>query len=140
MLKHFNDKGQQPIYDPNEFAIFCCEAGAPTLFENLQTAICTTRQSSERIETNRGIVVSIIYQLCFGLNQRCNSMQKDNMLFMITENMNKEAINTQRRLGLSCSSQTAYRHLRYVEQCYRNVIESAIKEAIEKKAFDSCKS
>ena len=44
-------------------------------------------------------MVSVIYQLCFGLNQRCSSMQKGNMLFMITENMNKEAINTQKRLG-----------------------------------------
>ena len=84
-------------------------------------------------------MVSVIYQLCFGLNQRCNSMQNDNMLFMITENLNKEAINTQRRLGLSCSSQTAYCHLRNAEQSYRNVIESAIKEAIEK-IFDNCKS
>ena len=69
----------------------------------------------------------------FWTEPKMHSMQKDNMLFMITENMNKEAINTQRYLGLSCLSQSAYRNLRNVERCYRNVIESAIKEAIEKK-------
>ena len=53
------------------------------------------------------------------------------MLFMISENLNKEAINTQRRLGLSCSSQTAYRHLRKVEQTYLESLESFIDEAIE---------
>ena len=52
---------------------------------------------------------------------------------MITENINKEAINTQRRLALSCSSQTAYRHLQKVEETYRRVIESMINEAIEKR-------
>ena len=99
------------IYDNTDFEIICCEAGATTLFENLETAICTTRHSSNKIETNRGVIVSVIYQLCHGLNQRRNSIQKVNMLFMVTDNINKEAINTQRHLGLSCSSQTVYRNL-----------------------------
>ena len=116
MIRRFNNKGEAPVYDPIEFEILCLEAGATSLFSNLQATICTARQSADRIKLNRKIVVLSIYQLCYGLSQRCNAIRKDNMLFKISENINKEAVNTERRLGLSCSSQTAYRHLRKVEQ------------------------
>ena len=50
---------------------------------------------------------------------------------MISENLNKQAVNTQRRLGLACSSQTAYRHLQSVAMKYKESIKEAISTAIE---------
>ena len=138
MVEEFQKKKIQPIYDPDEFEIFCLEAGAETIFDNFQKAICTIRQTEQRIGLNRKKVVSVIYQLCFGLSQRCNFMQKDNTIFMMSENMNKEALNTQRQLGLACSSQTAYRHLHSIESSYKRTIENAIENAIDNEHLIIC--
>ena len=131
-------KKNQPISDPDEFEIFCLEAGAEMIFDNLQKAICTIWQTEQRIGLNRKKVVSVIYQLCFGLSQRCNFMQKDNTIFMMSENMNKEALNTQPQLGLACSSQTAYRHLHSIESSYKRTIENAIENAIDNEHLIIC--
>ena len=133
MIKEFDKKGESPIYDPDEFEEFCCQAGAVTIFDNLQNAVCTIRQSSTRLGTNRQTVVSIIYQLCYTLRHRCNFIQKNNTIFLVSENLKKEAINTHRRLGLACSSQTAHRHLHSVEESYKKIVEDAISLAITNK-------
>ena len=44
MVEEFQKKKIQPIYDPDEFEIFCLEAGAETIFDNFQKAICTIRK------------------------------------------------------------------------------------------------
>ena len=54
-------------------------------------------------------------------------MQKDNTIFIMSENMSKEALTTQRQLGLACSSQTAYRHLHSIESGYKRTIENAME-------------
>ena len=62
MVEEFQKKKNQPIYNPDEFEIFCLEAGAETIFDNCQNAICTIRQTEQRIGLNRKKVVSVIYQ------------------------------------------------------------------------------
>ena len=65
-------------------------------------------------------------------------MQKHNTIFMTSGNMNKEALNTQRQLGLACSSQTAYRHLHSIESSYKRTIENAIENAIDNEHLIIC--
>ena len=131
MIQKFQNQGCSPIYDVDEFQIFCYEAGAQTLFDNLHDAVCTTRQSEDRIEANRKLIVSTLYQLCFGLSQMCNFLQKDNAIFMISENLNKQAVNTQRPLGLACSSQTACWHLHSVEMKYKKVLKKPFLQPLK---------
>ena len=131
MMFQFNKCGKKAIYDPDDFESFCLEAGATTLFANLVDAVCTSRQDERRHDTNRKIVVSIIYKLCYALSQRCNFLQRDNMLFMISNNLNKEAMNTERRMGNSLSSRTGYRILHDADRKHKVHINTAIEEAIE---------
>ena len=42
MVEEFQKKKNQLIYNPDEFEIFCLEAGAETIFDNFQKAICVT--------------------------------------------------------------------------------------------------
>ena len=65
-------------------------------------------------------------------------MQKDNTIFMMSENMSKESLNIQRQLGLACSSQPAYRHLHSIESIYKRTIESAIENAMENEHLIVC--
>ena len=76
MVEEFQKKKYQPIYDPDEFEIFCLEAGAEMIFDNFQKAVCTLWQTEQHIGLNRKKNNLVIYQLCFGLSQCCNFMQK----------------------------------------------------------------
>ena len=89
----------------------------------------------KRHQTNKNIVVSILYKLCYALSQKCNFLQKDNSLFMISNNLNKEAMNTERQLGNTCSAHTGYRMLQEAESKHRHMLNEAIREAIKQKWF-----
>ena len=111
MIKEFKQKGKKVVYNPEEFEQFCCEAGATSIFTNLLESVCTSRQE----EKNAPNIASILYKLCYALSQKCNFLQKDNSLFMISNNLNKEAMNTERQLGNTCSARTGYRMLEEAE-------------------------
>eukprot|EP00112_Aurelia_sp_Birch-Aquarium-sp1_P017527 Seg4073.2 transcript_id=Seg4073.2/GoldUCD/mRNA.D3Y31 product="hypothetical protein" protein_id=Seg4073.2/GoldUCD/D3Y31 len=129
MLQVFGKEGQSPIYDPSEFEDVCIQSGATTIFNNLAMAVCTNRQTEGRHCKNKKIVVSMLYHLCFALSQRCSFLQKENTLFMLTKNLNKEAMNTERNLGSTCSASTANRMLYEAEAKNSMIVNNAIKEA-----------
>ena len=131
MISEFGRKGRPPIYDPAEFEQFCKESGATTLFQNLVSAVCTDRQQERRHEGNKRLVVSTIYKLCYALSQRCNFLQQDNTMFMMFNNLNKEAMGLEQTLGSCCSTRTSYRMLQRAESAYLQQINAAIQTAIE---------
>eukprot|EP00112_Aurelia_sp_Birch-Aquarium-sp1_P024673 Seg789.1 transcript_id=Seg789.1/GoldUCD/mRNA.D3Y31 product="hypothetical protein" protein_id=Seg789.1/GoldUCD/D3Y31 len=111
MITEFGSLGRPVIYDPDEFEAFCRLAGATSIFFNMVSSFFNHRQSATRHQRNRKAAVAILYKLVFTLSQRCNFMQKENTLFMITNNLNKDAINTERSLASACSSRTGNRML-----------------------------
>ncbi len=95
-------------------------------------AICTTRQSEERHKRNKKIAMATLYNLCFALCQRCNYLQKENALLLTTNNINKEALNTERNFGTTCCARTGNRILEEAQRKNADIIENVISEAIEK--------
>ena len=135
MIREFGSNGRSPIYDPAEFQKFCIESGATTIFQNLVSAVCTDRQQDRRHEANKRLIVSTIYKLCFALSQRCNYLQQDNTLFMMFNNLNKEAMCVERTLGTCCSTRTSYRMLQRAESAHVQHINAAIQTAIDNEWF-----
>ncbi len=62
---------------------------------------------------------------------RCNLMQRNNPLYMVTNNINHRAINTQLAIGSSMSSRTGQRILHNSQEANSNSLEAAIRRAIE---------
>ena len=116
MIKEFTRKNREPIYEPDQFEKFCMEAGAPTLFNNILLSMTSDRHSEQRHNQNKILTVTLIYKLCFGLSQQANYLQRDNTIFMLTNNINKEAMNTERSLGPACSRSSGYRFLHSIEK------------------------
>ena len=131
MIAEFGTLGRQVIYDPDEFEAFCRRAGATSIFTNMFSSVCNDRQSTARHQRNRKAVVAILYKLVYTLSQRCNLMQKENTLFMITNNLNKDAINTERSLASTCSSRTGNRMLQESEERNSKLVNDAISDAAE---------
>ena len=114
MTREFGSLGRQVIHNPDEFEAFCIQSGATYIFSNMVSSVCNGRQSTTCHQRNKKSVVAIIYSLVFTLSQTCNFMQQENTLFMITNNLNKDAINTERSLASACSSRTWNRILQKI--------------------------
>ena len=93
----------------------------------------SSRYSEERISLNRKRTVAILYQLCFGLSQKCNFLQEDNGLFLQFCNLSQTGIETQRLLGTSCSSKVLNRYRANIGKEHMSVVNNAIKNALENK-------
>ena len=119
-----------PIYEPAEFFKFCSLHGAENLFNFVLASTTSSRHSADRILLNRKRTVAILYQLCFGLSQKCNFLQ-DNGLFLQFCNLSQTGIEIQRLLGTSCSSKVLSRYRANIGKERLNVVNNAIKKALE---------
>ena len=48
---------QAPIYDPEEFKVFCISAGANTIFDTVLAAVTTERHSEDRVSTRYALAL-----------------------------------------------------------------------------------
>ena len=83
MHQEFIKNKKPSIYNPEEFKIFCQQAGANTLFDTILSSVTSPRHSDNRLQTNKLRTVGIIYDMCYCLSQQCNMMQVDKALFTI---------------------------------------------------------
>ena len=68
---------QPGIYEAQEFAEFCHQAGSPNILNHILQAVSDERHSNTRQDLNRIRTVSIIYTMCYCRSQICNVMQVD---------------------------------------------------------------
>jgi len=52
MYRDFSVDKKLPIYDPQQFEMYCKNAGARTIFANILTAVSNRRQSDESCQCN----------------------------------------------------------------------------------------
>ena len=72
-----------------------------------------------------------MYQLCFGLSQRCDSLQKDNGLFLKCCHLTDEGIDTQRILGTTVCSRSVTREISHFSKNSSDLFNDIVKDAIE---------
>eukprot|EP00112_Aurelia_sp_Birch-Aquarium-sp1_P017568 Seg4084.1 transcript_id=Seg4084.1/GoldUCD/mRNA.D3Y31 product="hypothetical protein" protein_id=Seg4084.1/GoldUCD/D3Y31 len=92
----------------------------------MSRAVCTSRHAK-----SRHMVVANIYQLAFAISQECNFLQKENTLFMMTNNSNKGAMNAEQSLASTCYFGAGLRFLEESERKTWMQESQAISEATE---------
>ena len=139
MFQVFRKKqpGMYCIYDPNRFRQFCIFSGATTIFDNILRSVSTSRRSESR-KKNKKIVVNIIYTLCFALSQQNNYLQLDQTRFFMLKNLNKEAMDTERCLGNSCSSRTSYNMRQNIKNAHIDHLNTKFQNAISQQSLIVC--
>ena len=133
MYQSFKVKKMPCIYDPDKFRSFCIASGATRIFDNILQSTSTPRRSTKRNEENKKIAVEVIYKMCFAKSQANNYLQKDQGAYFMLKGMNQEALDTERRLGNTCSSRMHY----YLQQNIDNSHEQQITTAIEEAAREA---
>ena len=123
--------GHQPaVYDPEEFIELCRQAGAPNIFNHILQAITDDRHSSKRQDLNRVRAVSIIYTMCYCRSQMCNVMQVDHAMYLNSNRMAQEGIDTEYRLGHTCSRKASNVINKQLSAQHEKGMKSFVDEAI----------
>ncbi len=118
-----------PIYNPDRFAEFCHSAGAESIFHHILTAVSSERHSSCRMELNKRRTVCIIYKMCYCLSQLCNIMQVDHAMYLNSNNINQEGMDTEFQLGNTCSRKTTKLKINKLSSDHHNHLEKFFSEA-----------
>ena len=90
----------ETVYDPDSFREFCISAGATTFFNTILDPVTGSQHSTDRIHLNKKRVVSFIYNLCYCLSQTCNPLQMDHALYLKSNLINQEGIETEHIMGI----------------------------------------
>ena len=129
---NFVQDGKMPIYEPDRFYHFCKSVNAGNVFDFILSSITTARHSKERVELNKKRAVAFLYEFCFCLSQKCDSLHKDNGLFMKFSHMTDEGIDTQRVIGTSVCSRSVKRQITNSSKTSKEIFDIIVKDAIEK--------
>ena len=62
--------------------LFCVSSGAPRLFDAVQYGVTDPSHSADSIGLNKKQIVAILYQLCYGLSEKCNWFECDDAVVL----------------------------------------------------------
>ena len=131
MHQAFTVKKEKPIYDPELFREFCIEAGAKTIFDNILKGMTAPRHSKARIQLNKKLTVSIIYNLCHGLSQQTNHLQRNFTSQLRLSGTSQRVISAGRQMGITTTCRTGMRDSRKKSESNMDKVNSAIQEALD---------
>jgi len=97
---------QEKVYDPDRFREFCISAGATKLFDTTLGSVTSFRHSADRTCLNKKRIVLYIYNLCYCLSQKCSLLQIDHALYLRSNQINQEGIETEHIMGHTLAQRT----------------------------------
>ena len=123
----------ETAYDPDSFRKFCISAGATKLFDTILDSVTGSWHSTDPIHVNKKRVVSFIYNLCYCLSQTCNPPQMDHALYLKSNLINQEGIETEHIMGHACSRRTLNNVMNKMSQSHFKSFEDFITKATDRK-------
>ena len=72
----------KPMYDSIRLKLVSVSSGAPRLFDAVQDGVTVPSNSADNIGLNKKQTVAILYQLCYGLSQKCNWFECDDAVVL----------------------------------------------------------
>ena len=80
----------EPMYDSIKFV--CVSSGVPRLFDAVQDGVTHPSNSADSIGLNKKQIVAILYQLCYGLSEKCNRFECDNAVVLKVYHLNQPGL------------------------------------------------
>ena len=72
----------KPMYDSIRLKLVSVSSWAPRLFDAVQDGVTVPSNSADSIGLNKKQTVAILYQLCYGLSQKCNWFECDDAVVL----------------------------------------------------------
>ena len=124
---------QETAYNPDRFREFCISAGATKLFDTILGSITRLWHSAHRTCLNKKRVVSFIYNLCYCLSQTCNPFQIDHALYLRSNQINQEGIETEHIMGHTLAWRTVNNVVNTLSESHLKSFEDFSTETKEHK-------
>ena len=80
----------EPMYDSLKLKLVCVSSGAPRLFDAVQYGVTDPSHSADSIGLNKKQIVAILYQLCYGLSEKCNWFECDDAVVLNDYHLNQQ--------------------------------------------------
>ena len=72
----------EPVYDSIKLKLVCVSSGTPRLFDAVQDGVTDPSHSADSIGLNKKQIVATLYQLCYGLSEKCNWFECDDAVVL----------------------------------------------------------
>ena len=82
----------EPMYDSIKLKLVCVSSGAPRLFDAVQDGVTDPSHSADSIGLNKKQIVAILYQLCYGLSEKCNWFECDDAVVLNDYHLNQQGL------------------------------------------------
>ena len=80
----------EPMYDSIRLMLVSVSSGASRLFDAVQDGVTDPSHSADSIGLNKKQIVAILYQLCYGLSQKCNWFECDDAVVLKDCQLNQQ--------------------------------------------------
>ena len=81
----------EQMYDSIKLKLVCVSSGVLRLFDAVQAGVADPSHSADSIGLNKQIV-AILYQLCYGLSEKCNWFECDNAVVVKEYHLNQQGL------------------------------------------------
>ena len=78
------------MYDSIRLKLFCVSSVAPRLFDAVHYGVTDPSHSADCIGLNKKQIVAILYQLCYGLSEKCNRFECNDALIVNDYHLNQQ--------------------------------------------------
>ena len=82
----------EPMYDSLKLKLVCVSSGAPRLFDAVQDGVTDPSHSADSIGLNKKRIVAILYQLCYGLSEKCDWFKCDDAVVLNDYHLNQQGL------------------------------------------------
>ena len=90
-------------------------SGARRLFDAVQDGVTAPSHSADSIELNKKRIVTILYQLCYGLSEKCDWFKCDDAVFLNDYHLNQQGLVLSISQGASA---TGKRQMKFFITCH----------------------
>ena len=82
----------EPMYDSIKLKLVYVSSGAPRLFDAVQDGMTDPPHSADSIGLNKKQIVAILYQLCYGLSEKCNWFECDDVVVLKDYHLDQQGL------------------------------------------------
>ena len=82
----------EPMYDSMKLKLVCVSSGVSRLFDPVQDGVTDPSHSANSIGLNKKQIAAILYQLCYGLSEKCNWIECYNAVVLKGYHLNQQGL------------------------------------------------
>ena len=120
----------EPMYDSIKLKLVCVSSGAPRLFDAVQDGVTDPSHSADSIGLNEKQIVAILYELCYGLSEKCNWFECDHAVVLKDCHLNQQDLVLSISQGAPATGKRQMKFFHKLSSCNTRNVNELVSGAI----------